>query len=107
MQDAECKSAAPSHRARPLHEPLKIVVSTPEFGVNGEKVMEFILSQCQRHPDLLKIGFDWASSGNSYPDDAPLWEEFAPLGKKFFQTRGTQRAEVLQQMTLVLGQTRW
>ena len=61
---------------RGSHEPLRVVVSTPEMSwPDNENVMEFITGMCKRYPDLLKMGFDFAGSGSSASDgDKPRWE---------------------------------
>ena len=63
------------------HEPLRVVVSTPEMSFpDNENVMEFITSVCRRYPDLLKMGFDFAGSGSSTTDaDKPRWERLFGL----------------------------
>ena len=40
-----------------------VFVSSPEFSVDGQGVMDYIVSVCDQQPWQFKQGFDWASSG--------------------------------------------
>ena len=48
----------------------------------GEPVMDWLGDICRADPWHYKQGFDWASSGNSYNEDADEWEQMkAPSGR--------------------------
>ena len=53
-------------------------VSSPEFLHTGEPVMAYIETICQESPWQFKQAFDWASSGNCYPNDNPAWTRMGP-----------------------------
>ena len=54
-------------------------VSSPEFLHTGEAVMGYIEGVCAETPWQFKQAFDWATSGNSYPNDAAAWTEMGPF----------------------------
>ena len=70
----------PDHVVKsPLASQPWVFVSSPEVGPANDggcpKVMDHINVLCTEYPEYFSQGFDWATSGNSYPNDkAPdLW----------------------------------
>ena len=64
----------------------QVIVSSPEEAQDGSGVMDRVMTLCDEFPAYFVQGFDWASSGNSYPRDAPLWAAFAVTPQR--KTRG-------------------
>lgn len=61
-----------------------VFVSSPEFAPADEswtavKVMDHLEELCKAYPTYFYQGFDWASSGNSYPEDNPLWNQMGSI----------------------------
>ena len=54
----------------------QVIVSSPEEAQDGSGVMDRVMTLCDEFPAYFVQGFDWASSGNSYARDDPLWAEF-------------------------------
>lgn len=48
--------------------------------------MEWVQGMCKRQPWRFKQGFDWATSGNNYPEDLPIWKQMSPLMERWAST---------------------
>lgn len=51
---------------------------TPDWSAE-KKVMDHLEELCKAYPENFYQGFDWASSGNSYPEDGPWWTEMGSI----------------------------
>ena len=62
-------------------------------------------------PPQLRQGFDWATSGNSYPEDAQAWEHMSPLMERWVAAMrkqdGTAAEACIDEMTPLLTGTSW
>ena len=72
-----------------------LFVSAPEFGPDPMKltVMEDLQTLCVEQYWRFRLAFDWASSGNDYPEDFPLWANTRLAMKHWAECISLERPE--------------
>ena len=67
-----------------------VFVSSPEYGYPVKRcVMDYIKTVCDMFSGHMSMGFDWATSGNSYAEDSVrCWDHWGDATKAFFAAGG-------------------
>ena len=85
-------------------QPSWVIVSTSEESRSGENIMLYVKNTVN-DISIVKMGFDWKSSGNAYPEDKRKWKMINFLVDDFFKKDGRVDEEVYKDVEEQVLQT--